>query len=80
MLKALIVEEIDLIKEILSKHHPSLLPIMDSIGIVPISDEQREELRGAIADELLETALSKDDEPNKRGLLLEHLIDLLGHL
>jgi len=80
MLKVLRVEEVNLLKEVLLKHNPSLLTIMDSIGVVPITDEKREELRGVISEELLETGLGKDDEPNEHGLLLEHLIDILGHL
>jgi hypothetical protein len=78
--KALEPEETYLLREALLKHRPSLLTMIELIGIVPLNDEQREELRGAIADELLETGLGKDDEPNKRGLLLEQLIDRLGHL
>jgi hypothetical protein len=35
-------------------------------------------LREIVADELLETGLSADNEPNARGHLLEAIIDWLG--
>jgi hypothetical protein len=55
------------------------------IGIVAfqsavLTNDQREELRQILTDELMETGLGDDDEPNERGLLLEELIDKLGHL
>ena len=78
-MKMLKLEETIQLREIIQKHRPSLLSILDSIGIIPLTDEQREEFRGAIADELLETGLNESDEPNQRGLLLEDLIDRLGH-
>jgi hypothetical protein len=78
--KVLKSEETDLLREILLRHRSPLSTMIDSIGIVPLTNEQREELRGVIADELVETGLGKDDEPNERGLLLERLIDRLGHL
>lgn len=74
------LNEATLLKEIVLKRQASLMPILDSIGIIPLTDEQREDLRETIADELLETGLDKKDEPNERGLLLETLIDRLGHL
>ncbi|MBP6940667.1 MAG: hypothetical protein KBB65_02745 [Syntrophorhabdaceae bacterium] len=79
-IKILKPEESDFLQKVLLKHHSSLLKIMDSIGMVPLTDEQREKLREVLANELLETGLGKDDEPNERGLLLEGLIDRLGHL
>jgi len=74
------LDETNLLKEVLLRHQPSRMTMLDSIGIVPLTNDQREELREVIADELLETGLDKNDEPNERGLLLEHLIDRLGHL
>ncbi|MGZ3595248.1 MAG: hypothetical protein ACXU9G_06275 [Syntrophales bacterium] len=78
--KVLKSAETDLLREVLLKLRPPLLTMIDSIGIVPLTDNQREELRSVVADELVETGLGKDDEPNERGLLLEHLIDRVGHL
>jgi len=80
MMIALSLKESKLLKEILVKNAPSLLPVLDSVGLIPLTGEQREEIREAIADELLKTGLSENDEPNERGLLLESLIDRLGHL
>lgn len=73
-------DEIRLLREVISKHQPSLLTIIDQLGIKPLTPEQRDELRAAVADELAETGLREDFEPNRRGLLLEDLIDRLGQL
>lgn len=73
-------DEEDLLRKVLWKHRANLMVLVDALGSIPLSNEQREELREAIADELLETGLDKNDEPNEKGLLLEKLIDRLGHL
>ena len=69
-----------LLSEVLWKRDPSMIGVVASLQDVQLSDDQREELRQAVTDELIETGLRDDDEPNERGLLLEELIDRLGHL
>lgn len=76
----LMPREKDVLLEALSKHRPILLTLINHIGIIPLSSEQRENIREALADELVETGLDENDEPNSKGLLLEHIIDRLGHL
>lgn len=78
--KTINFEEMNMLKEVLTKHRPSLLPLINSIGIIPLTDDQKEEIRGALADELIETGLDEYDEPNERGQLFEHLIDSIGNL
>ena len=58
----------------------SLIGAVASLQKIQLTAEQREDLRQAVTDELIETGLRDDDEPNERGLLLEELIDRLGHL
>ena len=70
----------EMLKAVVLKHRPDLLPIVDSLGNNPLSFNLREELREAIADEFCESGLNESDEPNEFGLRLEELIDLLGHL
>jgi hypothetical protein len=71
-------EEIELLRTILSKRAPDLLPVVDSLGVVPLTNERREELRRAIADELCENELREDHEPTPRGVQLDDLIGRLG--
>lgn len=68
-----------LLGEVILKHKPVLLHLLESIGHKPLTIEQREELREIIATELCESGLDANDQPNERGLLLEELIDCLGH-
>jgi hypothetical protein len=70
----------DLLSEIIWKRCPDMIGVLGSLQDVQLTDYQRDELRQAVADEFSETGLRKDDEPNERGLLLEDLIDHLGHL
>lgn len=70
----------ELLSEVLWKRDPSMIGVVASLQEVQLSEDQREELRQAITDELMETGLRDDDEPNERGLMLEELIDRLGHL
>lgn len=72
--------ERQLLSDVVSKWRPELLPLLDVIGHVKLTLEQQEELRQVVAMELVDTGLSQDDEPNPRGLLLENLIDRLGHI
>jgi hypothetical protein len=69
-----------LLSEVLWKRDPSMIGIVASFQSAEITNDQREELRQILTDELMETGLGDDDEPNERGLLLEELIDKLGHL
>jgi hypothetical protein len=68
----------ELLVELVGKHRPELLPLVKLIGLKPLSMEQREDLRSVVATELTESGLDINDEPTKRGLLLEELIDWLG--
>ena len=44
-----------------------------------LTDESREVIRGVLADELIDSGLADDGEPNERGRLVETAIDWLGH-
>jgi hypothetical protein len=77
--KGLDHDERNLLRAVVSKHRPALLPLLDRVGLVPLTDDEREDLRGAVACELVETGITANAEPNEMGLLLERLIDLLGH-
>lgn len=73
-------QEMRLLREVVAKHQPSLVRVLDQVGVTPLSDDQREALREALAHELTETGLEKNDEPNERGRMLDDLIGRLGRL
>lgn len=70
-------QEGELLREVLLRRRPALLGVLDTLGAVPLADERREELREALAEELCETGLREDGEPNQRGLALDDLISRL---
>lgn len=47
-------------------------------GVNHLLERDRELLIDALLQELSETGLGSDDEPNQRGLEIEELIDLMG--
>lgn len=73
-------ERMQFLRQVVEKREPELLPLVGLLGFVPLTTEQREQLRDIIGDELCETGLQEDSEPNGRGLQLEDLIDTVGHL
>jgi hypothetical protein len=73
-------QDISLLHEVLIRQRPNLLGFLTSLGRVPLTEEQRTDLRLAVTDELVNTGFTDQDEPNSRGLQLEALIDKLGHL
>jgi hypothetical protein len=80
MIKDLSKAQQDLLRDILQRHGSQLLILLDSPDAIKLTGNQRDELRQLITDELCATGLRDDYEPNQRGLLLEELIDRVGHL
>lgn len=68
-----------LIREVISARAPDRIGLIDKLGS-RLDESTRESIRHILADELVETGLRPDDEPNDRGLLIEAAIDWLGHL
>lgn len=69
-----------LLSGVAERHQPEVRPLLDRIGRHLLSENEREGLHGAPADELVSRGLGEDDEPNEYGLRIEHAIDQLGHL
>ena len=75
--KRLTAAEAALLRDIIERRRPSLANVVASLGQVPLSEDQREELRLALADELTERGLQLDGEPSSYGLSVD---DLIGRL
>lgn len=73
-------EKLELLRQVVSKRSPELLEQLSQLDVVPLTDEHRERLRAVVMDEFCDTGLQEDSEPNQRGLALEEIVDLLGHL
>jgi hypothetical protein len=68
-----------LISDVLLARAPNQLHLLATLGREPLSLDERETIRGILADELVAVGLDPDDEPNERGQLIETAIDWLGH-
>ena len=71
---------LDLLRQCLATNRPDLLWVVDSEEIVSIDEQLGNELREAVADELIRIGLKNNDEPNDLGKKLEELIDQIGRL
>jgi hypothetical protein len=70
----------ELLRDAVGRFRPDLVDRLATLGDVPLREDEREALREAVAQELLASGLTDADEPNSRGLALESVIDVLGHL
>lgn len=73
-------DELALLRQVVTARRPEVTPWVNRLENKPLSEEEREELQQALLEELLETGLSDDDEPNARGRELDELIGKLAQL
>ncbi len=71
--------EKELLQEVISRRSPESTPLLDALARRRLTDEEREELRQVVTDDLIERGLRDDDEPNEHGHRMERLIDALGY-
>ncbi|HLA18921.1 MAG TPA: hypothetical protein VJ253_06315 [Dehalococcoidia bacterium] len=69
-----------LLRDVIERRNPELSGLLDRLGVVRLTTEEREALRYALADELCESGLGPDDEHNEFGLELDDLIGALGRM
>ena len=65
----------ELLPEVIERREPGLLAALRSGSQVMIREDQKRAIQELVGDELCETGLRIDDEPNAHGLELEQLID-----
>ncbi|TAK52109.1 MAG: hypothetical protein EPO25_14670 [Gammaproteobacteria bacterium] len=68
----------DLLREVIEKRAPELLPMLREGSEVVIREDQKRDIQELIGDEFSQTGLRDDHEPNDRGLALEKLIDVFS--
>jgi len=66
--------------EIVKRRNPEMLSFPFFSTRFGLTEDQREEIREVLADELVEYGLKKNSEPTEYGLLIENLIDLLDQV
>lgn len=70
-------EMISVLREVVKKRRPELLPLVDRVGVEILTEEQLETLSEVVSDEFAEVGLRQDSEPNSRGVVLD---DIMGFL
>jgi len=76
---ALKAQDIDTIRRVVQKQNPSIVGLVDRLGKIPVTGDEIEELRHAIADELLAIGFPDDPTVHDQAMILEELIDKVGH-
>jgi hypothetical protein len=66
-----------LLQEVTARRIPRAVRLAERVGVQPLTIEEREILREALAAEFADTGLAADDEPNARGLEIDRLIGRL---
>lgn len=69
----------DRLRDVVSRRDRDALLLLKTLGERRLTEEERETLRGLVADDLVERGLDDHDEPNAYGLQMERLIDALGY-
>lgn len=77
-LRRLNAHQLALLRQIVVRRRPALASLVDHLGERPLSQDEREEIREVLLEELLETGLLDDDEPNARGIEIDDLIGKLA--
>ena len=67
-----------LLHDVIDRRAPQLLHLLDRLPMRDLTDDEREALREAIADELVSAGLDADGEVTRHGRLLDDLIDGLA--
>jgi hypothetical protein len=70
-------DEQKLLHHAVAEHNAELLPLLSEVGHRPLTSDEREELRGALVEELTSAGLRADDEPTDYGRQVD---DLIGRL
>ena len=70
-------DELRLLRDVLVKHDPARLPVLETIGSEPLADADREAVQLALGSELVSSGLDSNSEPNGLGTTIEALIDLV---
>jgi len=70
-------DERELLRRVTVKSSPEIENLVDAVGRRPLTDEEREVLRGGLALELSSLGLREDSEPNDYGKELDGLIGRL---
>lgn len=80
-MRPLSADEYQLLESVVREHAPALRALLEKIRLRDLlSDDEREALREAIADELGARGIDGEGHINDYGVRLDDLIDRVGHV
>lgn len=69
-----------LLTDLVVRRAPQLETVLAKMDQLALTDDDRDALRDVVIGELCDRGLKPNDEPNEYGLVLDALIDDLGHV
>lgn len=75
MARDLMLSELALLGAVLARRDPPLIPIVERMDVVPLTEEERERVRRAVVDELCELP---EGTNSRTALALEEILIHLG--
>lgn len=73
-------QEKELLHQVIERRASSLIRVVQELEKEKLTTEEREALRGILADELSDHGLKEDWEPNEYGRRIDDLIGRLGEV
>ena len=77
---ALTSEDQALLRDIVLRRAPALASLLNEMSVRQLTEDQQNELRGIVGDELAATGYLGTPESDMRGVRLDDLIDALTHV
>lgn len=71
--------EMSALRGIVLRRRPGLAHLLEALGRRVLTMDEREAIRDVLADEFCERGLGAGDEPNRYGILVDRMIDVLMH-
>jgi hypothetical protein len=71
--------DIEMLHDIIAARQPTMINLEMVLGTSQCTNETIDLIQGLLGDELVATGFSDAWEPNGRGLMIEDLIDKVGH-
>jgi len=77
-MKQLTLDEFNLLKQIVERRNILKLSLVNLLGRQNLTEDEREDLRGILLEEMLSDGLDPCDEANEYGRTIDQLIGKIG--
>lgn len=72
------MQQRECLRNVVARHSPDVSHLLEDVTLQNIDSENRERILYSLTCELIDYGLDSNDEPNKYGLELETIIDIVN--